>query len=253
MYIMEVKNKSMAQVHEVIRQAILDLYNEGQEVKPLKWQSVEVEQPMIEITQRYYQMKMPSGQAVLQSQCKADQPWSEDHFQERVSGEPLNPGDQYYNWPYYAGDKDNDRFREGDKQFSHSYMERYWPPHDLKGIRYNYGDLNDLVDRIVADPLTRQAYLSVWYPEDQIDIGERVPCTLGYHFLIRNDKLDCTYLIRSCDARRHFKNDIYLTIRLAQWLVEKLDMGLNLGNLNMWIGSLHAWALEREMLKAGTV
>jgi len=208
---------------------------------------------MIEITQRFYQMKMPSNISILQSQTKADQPWSEDHFQERVSGQPLNPGNQYYNWPYYDHGKDNDRFREGDKQFSHSYMERYWPPRDLKGIRYNYGDLDHLVERMKKDPLTRQAYLSVWYPEDQVDIGERVPCTLGYHFMIRDNRLHCTYLIRSCDVRRHFKNDIYMTIRLAQWVKDKLEMDLQMGDLNMWIGSLHAWSFERIMLKNGTV
>jgi len=240
-------------VHECIEQAVLDLYKNGQEVKPLKWQSTEVEHPMIEITQRFYQMKMPSNITILQSQTKADQPWAEDHFQERVSGQPLNPGNQYYNWPYYDHGKDNDRFREGDKQFSHSYMERYWPPRDLKGIRYNYGDLDHLVERMKKDPLTRQAYLSVWYPEDQVDIGERVPCTLGYHFMIRDNRLHCTYLIRSCDIRRHFKNDIYMTIRLAQWVKDKLEMDLQMGNLNMWIGSLHAWSFERTMLKNGTV
>ena len=95
-------------VHEAIEKAALDLYQNGEEVKPLKWQSVEVEHPMIEVTQRYLQMKMPMNKDILQSQCKADQPWAEDHFQERVSGEPLNPGNQYYNCLLYTSPSPRD-------------------------------------------------------------------------------------------------------------------------------------------------
>ena len=52
-------------VHEAIEKAVLDLYQNGKEVKPLKWQSVEVEHPMIEVTQRYLQMKMPMNKSIL--------------------------------------------------------------------------------------------------------------------------------------------------------------------------------------------
>ena len=239
----------MIPISTAIQEAIRTLYREGKEVKPFKWQSVKVKDSTYEVTHQYLTMDMPEHRSELLNQTKADMPWSEDHFQERVSGEPLNPGNQYKNWPYYRPNVDDKRFREGDKQFSHSYMERYWPPRDKKGIRYNYGDLNHLIERIDNDPLTRQAYFSVWYPEDQADIGERVPCSLGYHFMIREGKMDLTYHIRSCDIRRHFKNDIYMTIRLAQWVAEKLKTPVELGNMYMWIGSLHCWFNEKEMLK----
>jgi thymidylate synthase len=230
--------------------ALNTLYIEGKKVKPLKWQSTTPLDAMYEVTHQYLTMDMPELEVDLLTQTNADMPWAEDHFQERVKGEPLNPGNQYKNWPYYRKEEDDKRFRGGeskDKPFSHSYMERYWPPRDKKGIRYNYGDLNHLIERIDNDPLTRQAYFSVWHPEDQVD-GERVPCSLGYHFLIREGKMDLTYHIRSCDIRRHFKNDIYMTIRLAQWVAERLDEPVRLGNMYMLIGSLHCWFNEKEML-----
>jgi thymidylate synthase len=164
---------------------------------------------------------------------------------------PRNPGNEYKNWPYYSHNKDDKRFRP--KIFSHTYMERYWPPNDLKGIRYNYGDLNNLIERLDNDLLTRQAYFAVWHPEDQVDRKERVPCSLGYHFLVRNGIMEMTYHIRSCDIRRHFKNDLYLTIRLAQWVAKRIKEKVNLGNLYVWIGSLHCWEAEKEMLKHGRV
>ena len=246
----------MDTIWESMQSTVLKLYNEGEVVENQKWQSVEVETSMYETRNLFLSMKMCKSKEVLANQTGADMPWAEDHFQERVAGQALNPGNEYKNWPYYSHNKDNKRFRGGEednKLFSHTYMERYWPPRDLKGIRYNYGDLKHLVERLNSDPLTRQAYFAVWHPEDQIERKERVPCSLGYHFMVRNGKMDLTYHIRSCDVRRHFKNDIYLTIRLAQWVAENLNFNVSMGNLYMWIGSLHCWEAEKEMLKSGIV
>ena len=52
---------------------------------------------------------MPSTKKDLANETKADLPWAEDHFQERVFGHPRNPGQEYKNWPYYDHSKDNKR------------------------------------------------------------------------------------------------------------------------------------------------
>ena len=145
-------------------------------------------------------------------------PWADDHFMERVGGEPLNPGEQWKSWPW---SNKADSFRTNE-QFSHTYMERYWPP-VLSGIRYRYGDLSDVIEHLFHDPMTRQAYLPVWYPEDTgVHHKERVPCTLGYHFICRMGYLHCTYYIRSCDFVRHFRDDLYLSMRLQLWMLDQL-------------------------------
>jgi|ETNvirnome_6_100_1030635.scaffolds.fasta_scaffold08847_5 thymidylate synthase len=247
----EAINFTKQNINDVINTAVLKLYNEGEVVDNPKWQSVKVTNNMYEVRNLFLEMKMPASKEALASQTKADMPWSEDHFQERVAGHPRNPGKEYKNWPYYDHSKDNKRFRL--QKFSHTYMERYWPPRGLAGVRYTAGDLNHLIERLDNDLLTRQAYFAVWHPEDQVDRKKRVPCSLGYHFMVRNGKMDLTYHIRSCDVRRHFKNDIYLTIRLAQWVAKRIKEKVNLGNLYMWIGSLHCWEAEKEMLKKGIV
>lgn len=160
---------------------------------------------------------------------KPNLPWADDHFKERVGGLPLNPGEQWRNWPYANS---ADTFRTESKQFSHTYMERYWPKAageegmpraSHAGIRYLYGDLNDLVEHIYRHPETRQAYLPVWFPEDTgVVHEERVPCTLGYHFLMRHGYLHMTYYIRSCDFMRHFRDDLYLSLRLQLWVLSQL-------------------------------
>jgi thymidylate synthase len=71
--------------------------------------------------------------------------------------------------------------------------------------------------------MTRQAYFPIFFPEDTGAVhGGRIPCTLGYHFLLRSGLLHCWYEIRSCDAVRHFRDDLYLATRLVQWVVAEL-------------------------------
>ena len=112
--------------------------------------------------------------------------------------------------------------------FSHSYPERLWPTeagawasNGPIGIRYPAGDLSDLVQLLVREPHTRQAYVPLWFPEDLTAANElqRVPCTLGYHFILRNRRLNCFYPMRSLDWLRYFRDDAYMAGRLCQWVI----------------------------------
>jgi hypothetical protein len=205
------------------------------EVRGTRWQSTDVstkpEMRMKEILNHSFQVKLGNEDIpALQRDIMPNLPWAEDHFLERVGGKPLNPGVQWRNWPWALS---ADKFRTEGEAFSHTYMERYWPKRagqmltgdDLPhlGIRYRYGDLNDVIDHLLGDPLTRQAYFPVWFPEDTgVVHGERVPCSLGYHWILRNGYLHTSYFIRSCDFVRHFRDDLYLSTRLTYWLLDQL-------------------------------
>lgn len=217
--------------------------------------SFQVQQPDLDIKQ-------------LGESTGANMPWAEDHFRERVCGEPLNPGEEWKNWPW--GNK-ADTFRDKNGQFNHNYMERYWPKlarqtpggklpdrymrgHKVRrGIAYEYGDLADVVLHLMRDPLSRQAFLPVWFPEDTgVVHGGRVPCSLGYHFILRENKLHIVYYLRSCDFIRHFGDDCYLTARLQAWMVEHLGMpDLAVGTFTMHITSLHVFRNDFIQMEAG--
>ena len=198
----------------------------------------------------------------LISQIKPDLPWADDHFYERVSREPLNPPPSESWWPHAP--KGNDQFKNGLGIFSHSYPERYWPTQAggklNRGIRFRYGDLDDLIRMLELDPFTRQAYLPVWFPEDLgAPMDERKPCTLGYHFIMRNNSLHIVYYIRSCDFIRHFRNDIYLTVLLQHWVLNELrkrDQRWNSiipGSFTMHITSLHIFINDWIKLFPGEI
>ncbi|QCW22379.1 thymidylate synthase [Gordonia phage Agatha] len=212
-----------------------------------------------------------------------DLDWAEAHFQERISGQPLNPAPSYLNWPWHS-DKykeeykakhlafDNDpnfgrvavELRE--QPFDHTYPERMWPTfagsHHLRpdctivnpmhGIRFDYGDLSDVIALLRRDPFTRQAYLPIWFPEDTgSTAGQRVPCTLGYHFIRYGAQLNVKYFIRSCDITRHLHNDVYMAGRLLQYVVSCLEGARSsqpgfpfVGDLTMFISNLHMFTAD---------
>jgi thymidylate synthase len=234
---------------KIINKAITDLVNSSNVINSNKWQAVNIEEgvKMIELNNLFLQMEICETIKELELETNADLPWAEDHFNERLSG-ATNPGEQYKKWPYYRASLDNERFRK-DNYFSHTYQERFWPP-KIKGIRYKMGDYLDVKKRLKKDKTTRQAFLSIWHPEDQSDNDVRLPCTIGYWFKINNNKLDVTYLIRSCDARRHFRNDMYMTQRLAIDILKYLnDNNISLGILSVWIGSFHCFESDLYTLK----
>jgi thymidylate synthase len=246
-----------------------------------KWQGVDIskkpEMAMYELLNWTFQVPITHDIArlpQLRQDVRPNLPWADDHFeQDRVSGHPINPGETWKTWPW---GNSADKFRDAnDGQFNHSYAERYWPkfagekandggkrpllpgdadwldvyevmkPH--RGIRYEYADLDDLVKHLLDDPLSRQAYMPVWFPEDGSH-NDRKPCSIGYHFILRNGYFHIVYQLRSCDFYRHFRDDIYLTVRLQLWILDRLQRESTEGSIwkrsspgmyTMHITSLH--------------
>lgn len=250
-------------------------------IHPDKWQGLNVaHDPAAEMRELYFvdfkvQLPQPPSLHTLRAAIKPNLPWADEHFEkERVSGEPINPGETWKIWPW---GNSADKFRDsGTEQFNHSYAERYWPrlagfneggrlnnpllegldgKRPNFGIRYPYGDLNDVVTLLEKHPLTRQAYLPVFFPEDTGAVhGGRIPCSLGYHFLQRGGALHIHYQLRSCDFFRHFRDDVYLTVRLLLWVLDQLRArdsdweNIRPGIFSMQIGSLHMFINDYRKL-----
>lgn len=213
------------------------VFENGYIVKTKKWQGMDNPPAMIEILHTSMEIQMTDDTNKLSDIIKVTQPWADEHFEERVGGLPLNPPPTHSKWL-----KDTDKFMDGGI-FSHSYPERMWSKGLHSGIRYNISDLNDLVKLLTMQPDTRQAYLPIFFPEDlsAACLGQRVPCTLGWHFISRHGKLHCFYPIRSCDVVRHLHNDLYFANKLTLWIIDKAGLDLEPGMLHFACTSLHAF------------
>lgn len=210
-----------------------------------------------------------------------DHSWADDHFLERVRGIPYNPAPSHLRWPYAV--RGNADHTDG-RVFDHTYPERFWPRYPgntgrpqgwldpvsgipvlinpdqegMYGVRFRYGDLSDVVDLLVRSPLTRQAFLPVWFPEDTgAHHGQRVPCTIGYHFMQRGGFLSVRYYLRSCDVYRHLSNDVYFTAMLTKWVCDQVreqtknnevPIKFRPGGMVMHISSLHAFVGDKTKI-----
>lgn len=227
------------------------LYTYGVDINRGRWQGVRTEGRPDMVTREIINFqadirvgRMQDGEAapldaypiLLAGDIRPNLPWANDHFEERVSRVPSNPGEEYKNWPWWRG---QDTEAMDGQVFSHTYQERFWPKYagdpwyddgegsgtnTQRGIRYEYGDLDDVVSLLLREPLGRQATFPIFFPEDTGVVHEgRVPCTLHYSFLVTpTNRLDMWYPIRSCDYIRHLRDDLYMAARLQLWVLTAL-------------------------------
>lgn len=279
---MQVTEDSFEHTYDFLRSMLLDKRAKGKSVDTGHWQALRgvPHTQTYELERVNIEMPIAATPGSWAAFLRPNLPWAEDHFNERIGGEPLNPGVQFQNWPWYRGGVED---HKAQGHFSHSYMERFWPKranaseslpqyYKRQGIRYPYGDLETLIQNLKRDPHTRQAYLPIWFPEDlsAAQQDQRVPCSLGYHFMLRDSRLHCMYPMRSVDFVRYLRDDLYMAGRLVQWIIASLTgaelndedrpagdslwMDVMPGKLMINIGSLHCFdgdvaKLTREHLE----
>lgn len=153
---------------------------------------------------------------------------------DRVDRRGLNPGNSYKIrmdlWQQLMSKNDGGRF-------DYTYSER---------INYRR-QLDCAIEALKDDIHTRRAMVMIYSPDDTMSSAgfqTRIPCSISYQFLIRNNKLMILYYIRSNDYFKHFAIDIWLTEAIQRYVLEQLQdqyPDLREGSLNYYAGSLHAY------------
>lgn len=155
------------------------------------------------------------------------QPWADSEFNERIdpSGN-INPGNAWE----LRKDVWTEYLHEG--KMAYTYNERL----------FLNDQLNKIIERLKEDKDSRQLWVSIWNPEidpDKLGGVSRVPCSLGYNFQYREGKLNMHYIMRSCDFSTHFVNDVYLAIKMLEYVAKETD--LQVGNFTHTMFSLHVY------------
>lgn len=169
--------------------------------------------------------------------------YCKQEIKDRTSGEPLNPGNSYK----IRADMWN-QFLTSNEKFSYQYAERLWTNNQFRSV----------IDCLKNDSGTRQAVLSVWNPDVDMTMEKlggisRVPCSLNYQFLIRNNRLHCIYHMRSSNFFEHLPIDLICAAGMMEYVVNELQdtyPGLKVGSLSYLGGSLHGfkWSLDKFVL-----
>lgn len=166
---------------------------------------------------------------MVQQTGKINNEWLVLELSERTNGllgqYPLNPGISWEKNKEFWG-----RFlRNG--VFSYSYAERF------------QAQLPYIIRELKEKPHTRQAVMTMYdRHEDMLHWGgkARVPCSLTYQFMLREDKLVLIYNQRSCDFVKFFPSDVWLTVNLLLYVAK--EIGKEPGQFIHILGSLHAFA-----------
>ena len=227
-----------AETYEEVKR---DLAEMGILVKPKTMQD-----KIIEGNEEYETMEIQNYSYTLLNAKSSDitgaiHPWVDEEFKERVfdpwdrtidkEGIPLcpefiNPGEAWK----LRSDVWTEYMHNG--KMAYTYNERIW---------YN-DQLTKIIKRLKEDKDSRQLWLSIWNPAIDPDcLGgvSRVPCSLGYNFQYRDGKLNIHYVMRSCDFNTHFVNDVYLAIKLLEYVAKECD--LEVGSFTHSIFSLHVY------------
>lgn len=166
--------------------------------------------------------------------------WADAEFQERIdTSDIINPGK--------AWELRKDLWEQFlvNGKFDYTYNERII--HVIKPLIRLLKDDND----------TRKAVLPIFNGDmdgldtDWYDGSRRIPCSMYYDFLIRqNGKgekvLHICYQQRSSDFVTHFGNDVYLAWRLMEYVAK--EVGVKPGYLYHTIDSLHTYQKDWDKL-----
>lgn len=160
--------------------------------------------------------------------------YCEQELLDRVNREGLNPGNSYKIrldlWQSLMSKKDGEKF-------DYTYSER---------INF-HNQLDNAIASLKDDEHSRRAMVMIFKPEDtdeSMGFATRIPCSISYQFVIRNNKLMVIYYIRSNDYFKHFAIDIWLANAMQEYIVEQLKEiypKLKVGSLNYYCGSFHAY------------
>ena len=153
---------------------------------------------------------------------------------DRISRLLLNPGTSWVHrkevW---------ERFLEPDNKFSYTYSERITP------------QIDRVITELTKNPGSRQCVLTFYDRHDDLEnLGgkRRIPCSMYYQFLQREihgeQTLSLIYTMRSCDFYNHFPIDVYLAIKMLEYVAEAI--GAKPLNFVHFMGSLHAYAKDQK-------
>lgn len=142
-----------------------------------------------------------------------------------------------------------DKFRTENGHFSYTYTERFHLIDNGQERGQQQTDqFSNAIEALKKDPNTRQAFIGIWSPYfDSRAINlegpdGRVPCTIGYHLLIRDGKLYMIYIMRSLCVSWNLWNDLYLVTNLYDYLLSRLQnegVEVSFGDITLQVGSLH--------------
>jgi len=219
---------------EMVKEVERDLYEMG-----IRYQSATVQDQIVADNPDYETLELIGYQYTLKAFDQLDEvvqylegnlTWAKAELNERIRGS-LNPGKawarDFAKWfPF---------IRDG--KFAYHYPERL--SHQIQAV----------IQELSVRPTTRQAVVTMYdVHQDMMNWGgrDRVPCSLSYHFLLRDDYLTLLYTQRSCDFLKFFSTDVWITCGMLNFVGDQLNLPTFGRRFVHSINSLHAFKKDLD-------
>ncbi|MDP7194891.1 MAG: thymidylate synthase, partial [SAR202 cluster bacterium] len=106
--------------------------------------------------------------------------------------------------------------------------------------------LKNVITRLKMDLQSRRAFATIYNPviDSCCMQTNDFPCTIGYQFLIRNNKLDMICFMRSQSVLFVMPYDVFINTMLQEYMAKRL--GVEIGNYYHTGGSFHFFENETK-------
>ena len=108
-------------------------------------------------------------------------------------------------------------------------------------MRYAFGfdQIEKVIKLLRKDPTSRRAVINLNTPNENVIETKDEPCTIALQFLIRNEKLYCTGMMRSNDIWFGFPYDVAFFTQLQMYIADRLE--LKYGTYTHFVVSMHLY------------
>jgi len=174
----------------------------------------------------------------------------------------LNPLDNYINtdyrkWKSSYAELEWDWYLSGDRSVTEiKKVAKIWDKmhngDDLVNSNYGYQwKRNDqygyVVNELKTNPNSRRAFISIYDAKESEIYKYDTPCTLSIGFMIVNDKLNMSVLMRSNDLVYGFCNDQYCFSKLQEMIAN--DLNIEVGTYYHYSTNLHIYEQHFNLKK----
>lgn len=117
-------------------------------------------------------------------------------------------------------------------------------------MRYKFGfdQIEKVIELLKKDPNSRRAVINLNTPNEKVIETKDEPCTIALDFLIRNNRLYCTGMMRSNDIWFGLPYDIAFFMELQKLIADVIGVGY--GTYTHFAVSLHAYDKNLKQIQS---